>query len=370
MKTATKFFDFIFLFNLLCLLLICNSIGAQQVQGLIVEHGTSAAQEGYINVGSQTGEHLALDQQNLQSKSAPGANYSSLFLNEFGGDTYIGARGSVNLGDLNAAGTNNFNAFNSLYIEGAGGGVGVGTSAPAGRLDVQGNATLNETVINARVNFIGATNIPAVEGYSVPDAGVWGTGGKFTGGWYGVHGIIPSTTTGTVSSYAVYGSNQATGTGTKYGVFGSASGTGNFAVYGNGDMKTSGRLFIGTNSTQEADAAAYELVVDGQAIMEEAFVKNSANWPDYVFEAEYELMPLDELAMLIKEKGHLPNILNEEEVKDGYALGEMQKSLLRKIEELTLYTIQANEKNNELQEQIIDLQNQMNKRRIFKRNKK
>ncbi|HRW22318.1 MAG TPA: hypothetical protein P5509_10105, partial [Bacteroidales bacterium] len=67
---------------------------------------------------------------------------------------------------------------------------------------------------------------------------------------------------------------------------------------------------------------------------------------DYVFDDEYQLMSLDELSEFIKTNKHLPNIPSEAEVmKEGnFDLGEMNKILLEKIEELTLYILQQEER--------------------------
>jgi hypothetical protein len=63
--------------------------------------------------------------------------------------------------------------------------------------------------------------------------------------------------------------------------------------------------------------------------------------PDYVFENDYQLMPLEELQAFIEEYGHLPGIATADEVNsDGLDLAGSQMGLLRKVEELTLYTLQ------------------------------
>lgn len=64
-------------------------------------------------------------------------------------------------------------------------------------------------------------------------------------------------------------------------------------------------------------------------------------WSDFVFKKEYDLPTLAQVEKHINENGHLENIPNEEEVlKNGINLGEMNAKLLQKIEELTLYSIQ------------------------------
>lgn len=89
----------------------------------------------------------------------------------------------------------------------------------------------------------------------------------------------------------------------------------------------------------------YELSVNGQIVCEELLVEDSADWPDYVFEDNYPLKPLAEVEAHIREKKHLPGIPTAAEVKrDGLPVGEMQKRMMEKIEELTLYVIEQNKR--------------------------
>lgn len=58
---------------------------------------------------------------------------------------------------------------------------------------------------------------------------------------------------------------------------------------------------------------------------------------------EFDLPALEEVEKHIKQKRHLKDIPSEEEVlKNGVNLGEMDVRLLQKIEELTLYMIKKN----------------------------
>ncbi len=73
-------------------------------------------------------------------------------------------------------------------------------------------------------------------------------------------------------------------------------------------------------------------------------------WPDYVFEEEYNLMSLNDLNNYIKTNKHLPGVPTEAQVKEeGMDLGEMNTILLKKIEELTLYIIEQNKRIEELE---------------------
>jgi hypothetical protein len=72
--------------------------------------------------------------------------------------------------------------------------------------------------------------------------------------------------------------------------------------------------------------------------------------PDYVFEDDYELMPLAELKDFIDRNGHLPGIPSADEVNAGvHDLAGSDMAHLRKIEELTLYTLQQQERIAELE---------------------
>ena len=66
--------------------------------------------------------------------------------------------------------------------------------------------------------------------------------------------------------------------------------------------------------------------------------------PDYVFESDYALMPLDELRTFIEKKKHLPNIPSASEMGNKLNLTEFPIQLLEKVEELTLYVLNQQEK--------------------------
>jgi len=92
-------------------------------------------------------------------------------------------------------------------------------------------------------------------------------------------------------------------------------------------------------------ASGYTLSVNGKIISEELKVQMDANWPDYVFDKDYKLMPIDELHKFIKTNKHLVNLPTAAQVaSDGILVGDMQKKLTEKIEELTMYIIQLNER--------------------------
>ena len=65
--------------------------------------------------------------------------------------------------------------------------------------------------------------------------------------------------------------------------------------------------------------------------------------PDYVFEKDYKLATLEHVEKYLDENKHLPEIPSAKDIKDkGLDLAEMNLKLLKKVEELTLYSIQQN----------------------------
>ncbi|WP_212005316.1 hypothetical protein [Chitinophaga sp. HK235] len=93
-----------------------------------------------------------------------------------------------------------------------------------------------------------------------------------------------------------------------------------------------------------------QLMVNGDVFANKIKVSTD-NWPDYVFNPEFELRPISDLARYIAENKHLPDLpaANEVETK-GQDLGEMNKILLKKIEEMSLYIIQLDKRTKELEE--------------------
>lgn len=106
-----------------------------------------------------------------------------------------------------------------------------------------------------------------------------------------------------------------------------------------------GNVGIGTTTPTE------KLEVNG-AIRAREVKLETTNWPDYVFEPGYELESLEEIEKFIQSESHLPEIPSAEEIEaNGVQLGEMNKLLLKKIEELTLHTI--------AQQKLIEAQSKM-----------
>ncbi|SFM78549.1 hypothetical protein SAMN05428949_0782 [Chitinophaga sp. YR627] len=109
--------------------------------------------------------------------------------------------------------------------------------------------------------------------------------------------------------------------------------------------------FLGNIAVGTTDPGEFKLAVSG-AIRGKRVKVEQNNWADFVFEPEYKLPSLCELENYIKANKHLPDVPSAKEVtKEGIDLGEMNKILLQKIEELTLHLIEQEKRIRELERQ-------------------
>ena len=126
-------------------------------------------------------------------------------------------------------------------------------------------------------------------------------------------------------------------------------------------LLSDGKVGIGTATPDT------ELAVNGNIHAKEVKV-DLVGWPDYVFEEDYDLPTLEEVQDHINEKGHLINMPSASEVEsDGLELGEMNRLLLEKIEEMTLYILQLREENKKivvLEKRLQKLESKLSKTKL------
>lgn len=81
-----------------------------------------------------------------------------------------------------------------------------------------------------------------------------------------------------------------------------------------------------------------DLIIRGSLTTQNPF----GTFPDFVFEPDYELMPLDELGEFVRTNKHLPEVVSASEVEEagGVNVSRLQLQLLQKVEELTLYLVE------------------------------
>lgn len=119
-------------------------------------------------------------------------------------------------------------------------------------------------------------------------------------------------------------------------------------------LNTSGNVGIGTTMPNE------KLSVNGNIRAKEIKVE-AANWPDYVFDLDYKVLGLKELDAYIKANKRLPEMPSAAVAeKDGVGLGELNKLLLKKVEELTLLLIEQNKLREKDSKRISELEKRNN----------
>jgi hypothetical protein len=111
-----------------------------------------------------------------------------------------------------------------------------------------------------------------------------------------------------------------------------------FTVSGNSYFD--GSVGIGT-----LPQSGYKLVVDGNVGFREVRVKASGPWPDFVFNSDYRLRSFAEIKEFIRQNNRLPDMPTATSIEaNGQQIGELQRLQQQKIEELVLYSIELNDK--------------------------
>ncbi len=149
---------------------------------------------------------------------------------------------------------------------------------------------------------------------------------------------------------------------------GTRVGTNTFFSNSGDSYLNSGRIGIGTDKpsakldvagnikAEEIEvtlASMDNLNLNGTLAANQITIKANGNTADFVFNEDYNLKDLTEVENYIKIYKHLPDIPSAEEMeKKGVDLAEMNKLLLQKVEELTLYQIEKDKEVKELKESV------------------
>ena len=122
-----------------------------------------------------------------------------------------------------------------------------------------------------------------------------------------------------------------------------------FRVMGNGKIFAKELAIGGLNNNAET----FLIQANGNTWATKFTVTEVSNFPDYVFDNSYKLKPLSEVEAYIKEHKHLPNIPTAKEVEEeGMDLAELTRLQMEKIEELTLYIIELEKRQQKMEEEI------------------
>jgi chitodextrinase len=224
------------------------------------------------------------------------------------------------------------------------------TIAPTAPVNLSASNVTNNSI---GLTWIASTDNIAVTGYTIFINGVLDTTTANT--QYLATGLSPATEyTFYVSAYDAAGNNSAPGNiievtttdPSQVTTYTSTNSNLPSVSWQSADFYASGNVGIGTMPSN-----TYRMSVNGSIRSKEIIVETG--WSDFVFEDDYNLASLEEVEAYIIKHRHLKDIPSAVEVeKNGISLGNMNKLLLMKIEELTLYIIEANKNIKSLEQEV------------------
>jgi len=218
--------------------------------------------------------------------------------------------------------------YNTPYmVWNTSGNVGVGTTTPNTKLDVNGNVLIHGS--GTYYNNVGAAELQVGYGLATPC-----TAGSVTR-----FALQPYAHTGGPWNFISRDDAVNAFLDIKYGTTAGIT------------LRNDGNIGISTTNPDQ------KLTVKGKIHAEEVIVDLNVPVADYVFKPNYRLMSLPEVELFVKTNSHLPEVPSAPEIsKNGLSMGEMQNKLLQKVEELTLYAIQQNKRieNQETDRKILE----------------
>lgn len=272
--------------------------------------------------------------------------------------------------------SNHWSIFDNNVYNNNTGNVGIGTSLPAYKLTVNGDMQVTGNTPTLRLTGDADDVISRViwelpqytDDYNIGQyqskfyiSRAIGTLGLTTDIVVSTNGYIGMGTASPSTKLQIIGGTDVGNTTGGYIQFG-ADGTTNIAIDNNEiqsrDANGVAKLTInaGGGAVQIGNATVplgYLVGINGKVICEELKIQDSGQWPDYVFSADYALRSFDELRSFIGAEKHLPGIPDAQTVeREGIEIGEMQKGMMEKIEELTLYILQLEQRNGALEQRV------------------
>jgi|GEM_PF-2554333 len=250
--------------------------------------------------------------------------------------------------DAGNSGWKNFNIYSGsgtsvgntpkFTIIGSNGNVGIGSWNPASKLEIQGTGDVKSHIYSISSNSSAknwVSNTLFAYNFGIDNGGIGRIGGNMNT-QNQTNLINFRTDPNNVALPQVWiGDGAVTSTNAKLSVYCAGSNPNAFDVYNS----------AGTN-------VEFRVKNTGYVYAREVNVQLAA-FPDYVFEKDYKLLPLEQLGSYINKNHHLPNVPSAKTIKEnGADLGELSRIQMEKIEELALYII-------ELEKRLANLENKV-----------
>jgi len=100
-----------------------------------------------------------------------------------------------------------------------------------------------------------------------------------------------------------------------------------------------------------------KLAIGGKVVAKEIEVTLTGMPPDFVFNSDYKLASLYDVENFVNTNKHLPGVPSASEMTtNGVNVGDMNMTLLQKVEELTLYMINLQKENDALKSRVSQLE--------------
>jgi hypothetical protein len=224
-----------------------------------------------------------------------------------------------------------WDSWRQILMVNENGHVGIGITTPIEQLEIGGESKLNIKI------------------------GLWATIGTTGGGIATIIGnnVKASQTTDNKMEFITSTNDGAKAIKLQYNegitfhtMLGNVNANSSFSNYERMRIDNNGNVGIGTTNPTS------KLTVAGNINSREVKVTVDAG-ADFVFESDYDLPSLTFLEKYIKENKHLPEIASAKEMQaSGINLSEMNIKLLQKMEEMTLYMIEQEKKNNKQSKEI------------------
>lgn len=214
----------------------------------------------------------------------------------------------------------------ALYANGSGN-VGLGTTNPAYKLDVNGTAYVSGSTISVgQITAMNGSRLKATSGSGVQVSGA---------STVSMRGVGTSTSSGYAAIQTAYDNINFLCPLTL--------------------QDQGGNVLIGKTTQTNT---SYKLDVAGN-IRANKLVVNT-NGADFVFESGYHLLSLDSVETFVNKNHRLPGIAAAADMqKEGIEVGESQSKLLQKIEELTLYIIEQNKQILQQSKELTDVKKRL-----------